>query len=146
MGTVRELHDVERPETAPSTASSKGQTTAIHERWIMAAAAAAPIAAALLLIPWRGHLDTADNALILVVVIVAVASTGRRLAAALSALVSAVAFDFFLTRPYYSLRITRTSDLITEILLLVVGLAVGELAARGRHHRRAASTGREQVA
>jgi K+-sensing histidine kinase KdpD len=146
MGTVRELPEVEQPSAAGSTVSPNGQSGANRERWIMAAAVVAPIAAALLLIPWRGHLDTADNALILVVVIVAVASTGRRLAAALSALVSALAFDFFLTRPYYSLRITRTSDLITEILLLVVGLAVGELAARGRGHRRAATKGREQVA
>ena len=114
--------------------------------WTFAAAVAAPLAVALLLIPWRTRLDTAENALILVVVIVAVASTGRRAAAALSALVAALAFDFFLTRPYYSLRITRTSDLITEILLLVVGLAVGELAARGRSHRQAASQGREHVA
>jgi hypothetical protein len=41
-------------------------------------AVVAPIATALLLIPGRGHLDTGDNALFLVVAIVAVASTGRR--------------------------------------------------------------------
>jgi len=146
MGTVRDLHAVEGPGPVGAPASPGGRTEAARERWIMAAAVGAPIAAALALIPWRGHLDTADNALILVVVIVAVASTGRRLAAAVSALVSALAFDYFLTRPYYSFRITRTSDLITELLLLVVGLAVGELAARGRRHRRAATTGRAQVA
>jgi hypothetical protein len=77
---------------------------------------------------------------------VAVASTGRRLAAAVAALVSALSFDFFLTRPYYSFRITRHQDLITELLLLVVGLTVGELAARGRHHRTVAWQSRHQVA
>jgi hypothetical protein len=112
----------------------------------MVASIGAPIVTAAVLIPWRHRLDTADNALFLVVVIVAVASTGRRAAAALSALVSALAFDFFLTRPYYSFRITRDQDLITEILLLVVGLAVGELAARGRRHRDAAWQGQHQVA
>ncbi len=112
----------------------------------MAAAVAAPIATAAVLILWRNRLDTADNALLLVVVIVAVASTGRRGAAAVAALVSALSFDFFLTRPYYSLRITRHQDVITEILLLVVGLAVGELAARGRQHRAAAWQGRHEVA
>ncbi len=112
----------------------------------MGGAVLAPIATAALLIPWRDRLDTADNALFLVVVIVAVASTGRRAAAAVAALVSALSFDFFLTRPYYSFRITRHQDLITEILLLVVGLAVGELAARGRQHRAAAWQGRHQVA
>ena len=95
-------------------------------------AVVAPILTAVLLIPWRGRLDTADNALFLVVVIVAVASTGRRIAALSCAIASALSFDFFLTRPYYSFRITNHQDLITELLLLVVGVAVGELAARGR--------------
>jgi hypothetical protein len=112
----------------------------------MLAAIVAPIAVAAALIPWRAQLDTADNALFLVVVIVAVASTGRRAAAATAAVVSAISFDFFLTRPYESFRITRHSDFITEILLLIVGLAVGELAARGRRHRDAAWQGRHQMA
>jgi len=116
------------------------------DAWISMAAILAPIAMAAVLIPWRTRLDTADSALLLVVVIVAVASTGRRIAALLSALVAALSFDFFLTRPYYSLRITRHQDLITGLLLLVVGLAVGELAARGRGHRREAVDSQETVA
>jgi hypothetical protein len=115
------------------------------DTWIILAAVVAPIVVAVLLIPARAHLDTADNALFLVVVIVAVASTGRRVAAVVAAVVSALSFDFFLTRPYYSLRITRDQDLITEILLLVVGLAVGGLAARGRRHRDAARQSHHQV-
>jgi K+-sensing histidine kinase KdpD len=98
-----------------------------------------PVAVAVALVPGRGHLDTADNALVLVVAIVAVASTGRRAAAVVAALTSALAFDFFLTLPYSSLRISSDQDLTTEVLLVVVGLAVGELAARGRAHRVAAS-------
>jgi hypothetical protein len=110
------------------------------------AAVVAPLVVAAALIPARGHLDSADNALILVVVIVAVASTGRRVAAAVAAVVSALSFDFFLTRPYGSFRISHRNDLITEVLLLVVGLAVGELAARGRRNRHAADEGRHQLA
>ena len=113
--------------------------------WILLAAVVVPILTAIVLIPGRGHLDTADDALFLVVAIVAVASTGRRLAAAVAALCSALSFDFFLTRPYGSFRITRQADLITEGLLLVVGLAVGELAARGRNHRDAAIEGRYEM-
>ena len=113
--------------------------------FVLLAAVVAPIATALALTPWRDRLDTADNALFLVVVIVAVASTGRRLAALIAALTAALSFDFFLTRPYYSLRITRHQDLITELLLLVVGIAVGELAARGRSHQREATQSKETV-
>lgn len=109
-------------------------------------AVVAPVVVAASLIPLRGRLDTADNALVLVVVIVAVATSGRRLAATAAALVSALSFDFFLTRPYESFRITRQSDLITELLLLVVGLAVGDLAARGRKHRREADQRHDHLA
>ena len=97
------------------------------------------MAVAVALVPGRGHLDTADNALVLVVAIVAVASTGRRAAAVVAALASALAFDFFLTLPTARSGSPVTQDLVTEVLLLVVGLAVGELAARGRRHRDAAS-------
>jgi hypothetical protein len=45
-----------------------------------------PLGAAALLIPGRGHLDSADDALILVLVTVAVALRGNRAAAALCAL------------------------------------------------------------
>jgi hypothetical protein len=115
------------------------------EGWLTMAAVAGPIAMALLLVPWRGQLDTGDDALFLVLVIVAVASSGRRLSAAIAALVSALAFDFFLTVPYYSFRISNRDQLITELLLLVVGLAVGQLAARGRLHRHQAIESRDEV-
>jgi K+-sensing histidine kinase KdpD len=108
--------------------------------WVLAVVA--PIAVAAALIPARGHLSAADDALVLVVVTVAVASSGRRGAAALAALVAAASFDFFLTRPYQSFRISRQADLTTELLFVVVGLLVGELGARGRMHRRAAAEGR----
>jgi K+-sensing histidine kinase KdpD len=112
-------------------------------RWpIWAVAVVGPIVTALALIPGRDHLSVADDALILIVVTVAVASAGNRGAAALAALVSALAFDFFLTRPYQSLAIHHQSDLTTELLFVLVGLSVGELAARGHAYRRAALEGR----
>ena len=91
-------------------------------------------------------LDTADSALILVLVIVAVASTGRRLAAATAALVSRALLRLL---PDPAVRIVPDHQplrLHHELLLLVVGLAVGELAAHGRRHREAAWQGRHQMA
>jgi K+-sensing histidine kinase KdpD len=105
-----------------------------------------PLAAAALLIPSRGHLDSADDALILVLVTVAVASRGNRAAAALCALLSALCFDYFLTVPYQSFRISSNRDVITEVLFVVVGLLVGELATRGQRHRRDAVEGRDELA
>jgi hypothetical protein len=105
----------------------------------------APLAVASALIPSRGHLDSADDALVLVLVTVAVASRGNRVAAALCALLAALSFDFFLTVPYQSFRISGNRDLTTEILFVVVGLLVGELAVRGRRHRLAAVEGRYEL-
>ena len=69
--------------------------------------------------------------LVLVVVVVAVATTGDRVAAAIAAIVAAASFDFFLTRPYTSMRITSAEDLETALMLLVIGLLVGQLGTWG---------------
>ena len=113
-------------------------------QWTLAVLA--PIVVALLLIPGRTHLDSADDALVLVVVTVAIASTGSRIRAFVTALVAAASFDFLLTRPYGSFRISRSADITTEVLFVVVGLLVGELAARGRRDRLAAALGRNEIA
>jgi hypothetical protein len=54
--------------------------------------------------------------------------------------VSAAAwFDFFLTRPYERFTITRSSDIETTVLILVIGAAVTEIAVWGRRQHLAAS-------
>jgi hypothetical protein len=100
-----------------------------------AAAIAAPLAAAAILLPWRSSWSNTNVALLLVVVIVAVSAIGNRVAGALAAVGAAVWFDFFFTVPYERFTISRSADLTTFILLLVVGVAVSQLAARARHLR-----------
>ena len=98
-----------------------------------------PVVVAAALLPVRNRFDNASMALLLVVAIVAVATTGRRSAAAAAALSAAASFNVFFTHPYLSMRIESSNDLETEVFLLVVGLAVGELAARGRRFQMAAA-------
>ena len=105
--------------------------------WVLAVFT--PLVTAFALIPSRGHLSAANDTLVFIVVTVAVASSGNRWAAALAALASAAAFDFFLTRPYQSFRISDRGDLTTEFLFLLVGLLVGDIAARGRTYRQTAT-------
>ena len=93
------------------------------------------MAAAAALIPLRDTIVSTNVALLLVVTVVAFAATGRRAAAVLAAVSAAVGFNLFHTEPYLSLRISSSDDLETALLLLVVGLAVGELAVRGRRAR-----------
>jgi len=70
-------------------------------------------------------------ALVLVLVVVGSAATGNRLAGALAAVSSALGFDFFLTQPFFQLRIHNAQDIELAGLLLMVGLAVSELASWG---------------
>ncbi len=91
-----------------------------------------PIAVAGALVPVRTDIDNTNLALILVVVVVLAAVLGGRAAGAASAVVTTLSFDFFLTRPYLSLRIANTDDVETALILLVVGLLVGEVAVRAR--------------
>ena len=106
----------------------------------------APVGGRRRLIPIRDDVDNTNVALLLVVVVVAVASVGARTAAALAALSAAASFNFFFTAPYYSLRIESRDDVETAVLLLLVGLAVGELASRGLRAQAAAARGRRDLA
>lgn len=111
-----------------------------------AAGILAPLGAAAALLPARGHTENSNVALVLVVAVVAVATLGRRAAVALAATSAMLAFDFFYTQPYYSLRINAHDDLVTALLLFCVGTVVGELAIRNRRHRAAAAEGRDEIA
>ena len=85
---------------------------------------AAPLALAAILVPFRGSFPNTDAALALILVVVAVAANGYRLAGILAAVSAAAWFDFFLTRPYEQFAITRRADIETTVLLLVIGVAV----------------------
>jgi hypothetical protein len=98
-------------------------------------AALAPIAVAAAMVPLRDTVDNTNIAHGMVLVVLAAALTGGRAAGAVAAVTSALAFDFFLTRPYLSLTIDATDDVVTTVLLLPVGLLVGSVAVRGRRAR-----------
>ncbi|MEV8514633.1 DUF4118 domain-containing protein [Dactylosporangium sp. NPDC051484] len=114
--------------------------------WIaLAAALVVPPAVCAALTPLRTSVSDANLALVLVVVVVAVAAFGNRPAGALSAVSAAVWFDFFLVPPYATWSIASTGDLATMALLLAVGLAVSQLAARARRLRLVTITDAEQL-
>lgn len=103
------------------------------------AAMVLPLGVAAILVPFRSNFAGTASALVLVAVIVAVAVIGNRTAGFLATLSATVWFDFFLTRPFEQLMITRRSDIEIAVSLFVVGIVVTELAARNRHHYQAAA-------
>ncbi|MCM1973046.1 DUF4118 domain-containing protein [Streptomyces sp. G1] len=104
----------------------------LRDRIALVAALVAPFLVALVLAPFRAGLSATNEALILVVAVVAVAALGSRVAGAAAALSAAAWFDFFLTRPYQRFAISDRADVETAVLLLVVGLIVSQLAVRAR--------------
>ena len=126
---------------ADASATPVSRMLSSRDRWAVLGALVGPFAISLALVPFRDSFANTNAALILVLVIVAVASTGNRVAGVLAALSAAVWFDVFLTQPYERLTITDRADLETTVLLLAVGVGVTELAAWG--HRQQAHADRD---
>ena len=110
-----------------------------RDRLAVLAGLVAPLVLAAVLVPFRASIPNTDAALVMLLVVVAVAANGYRLAGILAALSVAVWFDFFLTQPYERFSITRRTDIETTVLLLVIGIAVTEIAVWGRRQHLAAS-------
>jgi hypothetical protein len=104
-----------------------------------------PIVVAALLVPLRDEIASANVALALVVTVVLAAAFGGRVGGVTAAVVSALAFDFFHTRPYLSITIDSQDDVETTVLLLVVGLVVGTIGARAQRARRSAEAGQQEI-
>ncbi len=111
--------------------------------WVTAIAG--PLAVSGILVLFRGELFATNAALVLVLPVLAAAIVGGRWGGVVSAIVAALCFDYFFTRPYYSFTINRRDDVETTLVLLVVGLVVGELVVRARHSRRLERASRREV-
>ncbi|GGN94194.1 hypothetical protein GCM10010112_83250 [Actinoplanes lobatus] len=98
-----------------------------------------PFAVTAALAPMRARVEMVDVALLLVVVVVAVAALGSRLAGYLAALSAGAWFNYFFIAPYQQFRIADRSGVQTFTLLMIVGAAVTELAVWGRRQQAAAS-------
>jgi len=95
--------------------------------------AALAIGVAAALVPVRTELGGANVALLLVMIVVAAATVGGRVAGVVTGLSAAVAFNFFHTKPYLTVRVDAFKDIVTIGLIVIIGFAVGELGvARSR--------------
>jgi uncharacterized membrane protein YqjE len=133
---------VQQDVVQPGTGGALDQQTGW---WAWALAVLGPVAVSGILVAFRDQFRTTNAALVLVLVVLAAAIVGGHRGGVVSAVVSALCFDFFFTRPYYSFTINNRDDIETTVVLLIVGLAVGELVVRTRRSRRAASASRREV-
>jgi K+-sensing histidine kinase KdpD len=84
------------------------------------------------LVPFRESVTASNLSFAFVVLTVVVAAFGGRSAGVATALASALSLDFFLTRPYLSLRIQENHDLVAFAGLTVCGLVAASLGSPQR--------------
>src|SRR3954451_17434704 len=87
----------------------------------------------LLLLPLRGRLDLASDALLFLLFVVTAAILGGLGPALVAGALGAVLLNFFFTQPYRTLRIHEASDIVAVVVFAVVALMVSwvvDLAAR----------------
>lgn len=108
-------------------------------------AALGPLVVASLLVIVRDHMARSNAALVFVIVVVLAAALGGRWAGFTAAVISAMSYDFFLTRPYGSLKIDEVEDLVATVLLLTVGLIVGEVVVWAHRGHRQSKRGQEEI-
>jgi hypothetical protein len=94
------------------------------------------------MLPLRGHLSNVCMALVLVMPVLAGGFTGGRIAGIASAIGATLAFDFFFSEPYESLRIASRNDIATAIALLVLAGFGAEIGHRLRQRDRDAREAR----
>jgi K+-sensing histidine kinase KdpD len=102
-------------------------------------AVGAPLLTCATLSAVREQVTAATSVLVLVVWVVAAAATGDRLAGVLAALSAGAWFDFFLTEPYLRFTIADTDDIEATVLLVVISLAVSEIALWGFRQQKQAA-------
>ncbi|HET6900734.1 MAG TPA: DUF4118 domain-containing protein [Vicinamibacteria bacterium] len=96
---------------------------------------AGPLVAILLgfaLTPFRETIAAANLSFAFVVLTVVISAFGGRAAGVATALASALSLDFFLTRPYLSLRIQENHDVFAFAGLTVCGLVAASLGSPRR--------------
>ncbi len=113
-----------------------------RRRQLLVAAVLVPLLACAVLVPVHAAVPRAPAELVLVVLVVAAAATGDRLAGLLAAASGALSYDLLLTEPHGRLVVTGPADLQGTVLILLVGAAVTELALWGQRQRTALARSR----
>jgi two-component system sensor histidine kinase KdpD len=128
---------------APTTPESSDRRRFKRLRYLWAALAC--VAALLLSFPLAAHFDRSNIVAIFILTVVLVAVRFGRGPAALAAVLSVGAFDFFFVPPRFSFAVSDVQYLLTFGIMLAVGLITGQLTAGLRFQARVASHREERA-
>ena len=103
------------------------------------------IGVTLLSMPLAAHFDRSNIVAIFILAVVLVGGALRPGPAALAAVLSVCAFDFFFVPPRFSFAVSDVQYLLTFCIMLAVGLITGQLTAGLRFQARVASHREERA-
>ncbi len=102
------------------------------------------MALGVLLIPLRALTSASNLAFVFLVFTIVVAELGGRSAGLVTAVVSAISLNFFLTEPYLTLTISKPDDVVAFVALAACGLIAAAFGKRReRWSERAGRAGKE---
>jgi two-component system sensor histidine kinase KdpD len=96
------------------------------------------LVAVAVLVPLRDHFDTGTLALVLLLPPL-VAANGGRILSLISALISALAFNFLFTHPYYSFRIESDASVSAFVVYILIALLLANYVSGFRNASAAAT-------
>ena len=102
-------------------------------------------AATLLAFPLRHLFELTNIVMLFLLAVVAVALLFGRGPAVLAAIANVLAFDFFFVPPQFTFAVTDAQYVFTFVVMLIVGLVVGQLTARLGYQAKVASHGEERA-
>src|SRR5215831_4135680 len=108
-----------------------------NSQMMMAMGGLGAIALGILLVPVRTITAASNLAFVFLIFTIVVAELGGRAAGLVTAVVSALSLNFFLTQPYLTLAIDKPDDIIAFVALAVSGLVA---AAFGRRREQSAES------
>jgi len=136
LGKTRSTVPVARPQPQHS-ARSFGRQLALA---ILACTVTTLIASFLL-----RFFDLSNVVVLFLLTVILVALRFGRVAGALTAVLSVASFDFFFVPPRFSFAVSDTQYLFTFVLILIVALVAGQLAAQLRFKAKAATAGEQHA-
>jgi two-component system sensor histidine kinase KdpD len=129
------------PGLPDAESDSRSKTKKLRYLW----AAMICVAVTLLSIPLAAHFDRSNIVAIFILAVVLVGVRLGRGPAALAAVLSVCAFDFFFVPPRFSFAVSDVQYLLTFFIMLAVGLITGQLTAGLRFQARVASHREERA-
>jgi two-component system sensor histidine kinase KdpD len=110
-----------------------GSLSARRQRYGYLVAVLGSAALVAVLVPLRGHLDLAGDAVLFLLLVVSTALLGGLGPALVAGALGAVLLNFFFTAPFHTLRIEQPSEIVALLVFVAVALMVSwvvDLAAR----------------